>query len=99
MQPSGKVPDIQNDTLYPMTDTNLSELDFEQSISQLETIVEQMEQGDLPLETALEKFELGIKLVRHSSEKLKHAEQRVQMLLAKDGTETLVDLPTSRGDE
>ncbi|MET1218024.1 MAG: exodeoxyribonuclease VII small subunit [Glaciecola sp.] len=58
------------------------ELNFEQAMQQLETIVNQMEQGELPLAEALAKFEQGIKLARTSQSMLKNAEQKVQMLAA-----------------
>ena len=52
--------------------------DFEHSLNELETLVEQMEQGDTSLEQSLELFERGIKLTRSCQESLKKAEQRVQ---------------------
>ena len=54
---------------------------FEGAMNQLETIVENMEQGDLPLEDALSAFENGVNLVRQCEEKLKSAEQKVQILM------------------
>ncbi|MCP3428976.1 exodeoxyribonuclease VII small subunit [Opacimonas viscosa] len=57
-----------------------AELNFEQAMQQLESIVQQMEQGELPLADALAKFEEGIKLARTSQTMLKNAEQKVQML-------------------
>jgi len=59
--------------------------DFEQSLNELETLVEQMEQGDISLEQSLELFERGIKLTRSCQESLKKAEQRVQTLNEKNG--------------
>ena len=57
-----------------------AELNFEQAMQQLESIVQQMEQGELPLADALAKFEEGIKLARMSQTMLKNAEQKVQIL-------------------
>jgi len=57
-----------------------AELNFEQAMQQLESIVQQMEQGELPLADALAKFEEGIKLARTSQTMLKNAEQKVQIL-------------------
>ena len=54
---------------------------FEAAMSQLENIVENMERGELPLEDALTAFENGVKLVRQCEEKLKTAEQKVQILM------------------
>ena len=58
-----------------------ADLSFEETIDNLETIVAKMEQGDLPLEDALNAFEKGIKLARSGEEKLKAAEQKVQILM------------------
>lgn len=60
---------------------------FETAMSKLESIVENMEQGDLPLEDALSAFENGVSLVRQCQEKLKSAEQKVQILM-KSGDES-----------
>ncbi len=54
---------------------------FEQSMKQLEKIVQELEDGDLPLEKALKKFEDGIKLTKLCSEKLDETEKKVSILL------------------
>jgi len=54
---------------------------FEQSVLELEQIVQQLEQGELTLEQALSQFERGICLVKHSQQQLQAAEQKVQILL------------------
>jgi exodeoxyribonuclease VII small subunit len=64
-------------------------LTFEQSMQELESLVTKMEQGDLPLEDALQSFERGIQLARHSQLKLKDAEQKVQILTTQNGQQTL----------
>ena len=64
-------------------------LTFEQSMQELETLVTKMEHGDLPLEDALQSFERGIQLAGHSQEKLKDAEQKVQILTSQNGQQTL----------
>lgn len=53
---------------------------FEASLASLETIVSDMEKGELSLEDALGAFEKGINLVRNCEEQLKSAEQRVKIL-------------------
>ncbi|AWL12451.1 Exodeoxyribonuclease VII [Saliniradius amylolyticus] len=60
-------------------------------MQELETIVEQMEAGELPLEEALQRFERGIALTQQGQQKLQQAEQKVKMLLAEQGQENLVD--------
>ncbi|WP_432697375.1 exodeoxyribonuclease VII small subunit [Marinobacterium sp. YM272] len=59
--------------------------DFEQSLTQLEAVVERMEQGDLPIEEALKAFEEGVKLTRECQEILEQTEQKVQVLVEQQG--------------
>jgi exodeoxyribonuclease VII small subunit len=54
---------------------------FEDSMSQLEKIVEDIEDGDLPLETALKKFEEGVLLSKFCFDKLDETEKKVSLLL------------------
>jgi exodeoxyribonuclease VII small subunit len=62
---------------------------FEDSLAELEELVEQMEQGDISLEESLKSFERGIKLTRTCQKSLQEAEQKVQILLEKNGQQTL----------
>jgi exodeoxyribonuclease VII small subunit len=63
--------------------------DFEQSLQQLETLIGQLERGDLPLAESLTLFEQGVALTRHCHAALTDAQQRVEILLkAGDGTRT-----------
>ncbi|NCB58862.1 MAG: exodeoxyribonuclease VII small subunit [Gammaproteobacteria bacterium] len=64
-------------------------LSFDAALGELEQIVQQLEQGDLPLETALKQFERGIQLARVSKQKLEQAEQQVQILLQQGEQEKL----------
>ena len=54
--------------------------DFESAIAELETIVNRLEDGDLPLEKSLELFERGVQLSRFCHSKLEEAERRVELL-------------------
>ena len=54
---------------------------FEQSMKQLERIVQELEDGELPLEKAIKKFEEGIKLTKLCSEKLDETEKKISVLL------------------
>ncbi|MBD1575104.1 MULTISPECIES: exodeoxyribonuclease VII small subunit [Vibrio] len=56
-------------------------MSFEESLAELDSLVDQLENGDLDLEDALKKFERGISLARVSQGKLSEAEQRVEILL------------------
>ncbi|WP_067862604.1 exodeoxyribonuclease VII small subunit [Neptuniibacter marinus] len=59
--------------------------DFEQSLQELESIVTQMEQGDLSLEDSLKAFEEGVSLTRECQNILAQAEQKVQLLIESGG--------------
>lgn len=54
---------------------------FEESLDELEKIVKQLEEGDLPLEKSLELFEKGVKLSRECRERLTNAERRIEVLM------------------
>ena len=58
--------------------------DFEQSLGELQTLVERLESGELSLEDSLAAFEQGIRLTRECQGALGQAEQKVQMLLGQD---------------
>jgi exodeoxyribonuclease VII small subunit len=62
---------------------------FEDSLVELEQLVEQMEQGDISLEESLKSFERGVKLTRTCQKALQEAEQKVQILLEKNGQQNL----------
>ena len=54
---------------------------FEQAMKRLEEIVEQLEEGELPLEKSLKLFEEGINLSKFLTQKLAKAEVKVQKLI------------------
>jgi exodeoxyribonuclease VII small subunit len=60
-------------------------VDFEKSLEELEKLVEQMEKGELTLEESLRYFERGIELIRICQSALQLAEQKVQLLIEKNG--------------
>lgn len=74
-------------------------VNFEEALEELESLVEQMEDGDLSLEESLAAFEKGVRLARECQEALKAAEQRVQVLLQQGGEEQLADFATEDDDE
>ena len=59
--------------------------DFEEALTELETLVEQLEHGDLPLDEALRLFERGVALTRQCQTSLQAAQQKVEILLRKSG--------------
>lgn len=67
-------------------------LNFEKALAELEALVERMEEGDLSLEDSLKAFENGIRLTQQCQQALSAAQQRVQMLMQKDGEIESVEL-------
>jgi exodeoxyribonuclease VII small subunit len=63
--------------------------DFEHALGELENLVERLERGDLPLEEALKTFERGVELTRHCQTSLKAAQQKVEILLKRNGQSTV----------
>ena len=62
---------------------------FEDSLEELEQLVSQLEQGDISLEESLKSFERGVTLTRTCQKALQEAEQKVQILIEKNGTLTM----------
>ena len=59
-------------------------VDFEKSLERLETLVNEMESGELPLEKMIKHFEEGSTLVTLCSKKLTEVEQKIEKLVKKD---------------
>lgn len=64
----------------------MAEPTFEEKLAQLENIVNQLEQGDVPLEKALDQFKAGVKLSQELEKTLKTAEKTVTEMVSDDGT-------------
>lgn len=70
---------------------------FEDALARLETIVESMESGDVPLAELLAKFEEGNALLKTCEARLKEAELKIEQLKKqKDGSVAVVSFETSR---
>ena len=70
-----------------MSDTPISEMTFEQAMSELERIVTELERGDGPLEDSISLYEKGAELKKRCETKLKEAEQKVAAItLDEDGS-------------
>jgi exodeoxyribonuclease VII small subunit len=59
--------------------------DFERKLTDLESVVERLEQGDLPLEESVRLFEEGMKLSQSCKQELDAAEGRVEVLIEQAG--------------
>lgn len=72
---------------------------FEESLAQLEKLVQQMEEGDLSLEESLKTFEKGISLTRECQKALQEAEQRVKLLIEQNGNLEEVEFESEDEDQ
>jgi exodeoxyribonuclease VII small subunit len=69
-----------------MSDDELAAMPFEQALSELETIVNRLERGDVTLEESVSIYERGEALKKHCDMLLKNAEMRIEKIsLGADG--------------
>ncbi|MEZ8141607.1 exodeoxyribonuclease VII small subunit [Enterovibrio norvegicus FF-33] len=71
---------------------------YEETLKELDTIVNGLENGELPLDVALKQFERGISLARQGQKTLSDAEQRVEILLAQDDNTPLEPFEDARDE-
>ena len=69
----------------PAKARNDEPIDLEKALGELETLVDELERGDLPLEKALKQFERGVALTRDCEAALTAAERKVELLMADAG--------------
>ncbi len=62
-----------------------TELSFEEAIQRLEKVVDQLENGDVPLEQAIQLFEEGMMLAKQCNQTLERVEQQVEVLMKENG--------------
>ena len=60
-------------------------LTFEQAMDQLESIVEKLEEGDVPLEEAISFYKDGMELSKLCHDKLKNVEEQLAQIITEDG--------------
>ena len=80
-----------------MAKKKLENLSFEESLTELDAIVHNLEQGELSLEDSMALFERGLNLSQISQIKLQAAEQKVKILLEKNDQQQLTDFDLSAG--
>lgn len=61
------------------------ELSFENAMKELETIVEKLEAGDVPLEQAIAYYQKGMDLSKLCSDKLRHVEEQMVQIVNSQG--------------
>ena len=72
-----------------MTDTPIADMSFEQALRALESVVSQLERGDVALEDSIRLYERGAELKKRCEAKLKEAEEKVAAItLDGDGNPT-----------
>lgn len=62
-----------------------AEKTFEEKIKELETIVNELESGEIDLDTSIEKYTSAMKLVKECDEKLKNVEEKVNKIVTENG--------------
>ncbi len=62
-----------------------SEKTFEEALVELETIVKELENGNVDLDKAIEKYSVAMKLAKSCSEKLNNATEKVNQILKENG--------------
>lgn len=67
------------------TKTEKNNPTFEQSLGELETLVDKLERGQLTLDESLDTFETGMKLARVCTQKLTKAERKIEKLIENNG--------------
>ncbi len=73
----------------PKTQTTEEPASFEEALERLETIVESLEGGDIPLADLVTKYESGTRLAKFCQRKLDQAEQKIEKLRQEDGQVSL----------
>src|SRR5512136_638733 len=71
-------------TKQPTSDQTSDQLSFEDALKRLEQIVHALEEGELGLNEAMERYEEGVKLLRQSYELLHRAERKIELLSGVD---------------
>jgi exodeoxyribonuclease VII small subunit len=69
------------------------QLSFEQAMEELEVIVEKLEEGDVPLEEAINIYKKGMELSKLCHDKLKNVESQLTEILTEDGRKTNFAIP------
>ena len=71
----------------------MDNLSFEESLEQLEDIVNKLEKGDVPLDDAIDEFNNAMQLVKICNEKLNNAEESIAKIVEDNGD--LIDFNTN----
>ena len=81
-----------------MAHKDIEKMSFEEALSELETIVARLEQGDAALEESIDVYERGAKLKKYCEDKLKAAQLKVdKIVLGNDGNVQTAPLDSENG--
>ena len=72
--------------------TKEKEKTFEEKIQELETIVNELESGEIDLDSSIEKYTNAMKLVKECDEKLKNVEEQVNKIVTENGNLEVFDM-------
>ncbi len=75
------------------------EIKFEKAMKRLESIVDELEKGEMDIDKSLEAFEEGIKMSRLCSKKLNEAERKIEQLTKNEKGELITDLFPTEDDD
>ncbi|WP_225027938.1 exodeoxyribonuclease VII small subunit [Xinfangfangia pollutisoli] len=68
-----------------MSEKSVAEMSFEEALAALETVVGQLERGDVPLDQSIALYERGAALKAHCAARLKDAEEKVEKIRLAEG--------------
>ena len=66
--------------------TKEKEMTFEEKLKELENIVNELESGEINLDSSIEKYTQAMKLVKECDEKLKNVEEQINKIVTENGT-------------
>lgn len=81
-----------------MGENKQKDMPFEDAMKQLEDLVEQLEEGDVPLEKAIELFKEGMDLSKMCHDKLTKVETELDQIMHEDGELVETDLQKGAGE-
>jgi exodeoxyribonuclease VII small subunit len=67
--------------------SDISKMTFEEAIKELGSIVQRIEEGEIPLQDSLEQYEKGMMLIKHCKDILEKAEKRIEKISREEGSE------------